>query len=144
MRRATAADAAAVADVWLRSRHAAYPAIPRSPHSDDEGRDFVARVLIPDRETWVAVNVDDEVVGVLVLNDGWIDQLYVAPEFTGKGIGTQLLDLAKSRYDELQLWTFETNVGAQRFYERHGFAVERTDGSGNEERAPDIRYKWPA
>ncbi len=30
----------------------------------------------------------------------------------------------------------------QRFDERHGFVeVERTDGSGNEERAPDVRYR---
>jgi 8-oxo-dGTP pyrophosphatase MutT (NUDIX family) len=31
----------------------------------------------------------------------------------------------------------------QRFYERHGFIeIERTDGSGNEEQAPDVRYRW--
>jgi len=41
------------------------------------------------------------------------------------------------------LWTFVSNVRAQRFYERHGFTVaERTDGSGNEEKAPDLRYVW--
>ncbi|CAA9412428.1 MAG: hypothetical protein AVDCRST_MAG35-1509, partial [uncultured Quadrisphaera sp.] len=43
----------------------------------------------------------------------------------------------------LALWTFASNVAAQRFYERHGFvAGDRTDGSGNEERAPDVRYAW--
>jgi ribosomal protein S18 acetylase RimI-like enzyme len=37
-----------------------------------------------------------------------------------------------------------TNERAQRFYERHGFTeVERTDGSDNEERAPDIQYAYP-
>ncbi|MDP9464580.1 MAG: GNAT family N-acetyltransferase, partial [Actinomycetota bacterium] len=41
----------------------------------------------------------------------------------------------------LQLWTFESNDRARRFYERHGFtAVEFTDGAGNEERWPDVRY----
>jgi hypothetical protein len=41
------------------------------------------------------------------------------------------------------LWTFVTNTGARRFYERHGFvAVETTDGSHNEEAAPDIRFVW--
>jgi hypothetical protein len=30
-----------------------------------------------------------------------------------------------------------------RFYQRHGFVpVERTDGAGNEEREPDVRYQW--
>ncbi|GHD97675.1 hypothetical protein GCM10010339_00960 [Streptomyces alanosinicus] len=43
----------------------------------------------------------------------------------------------------LSLWTFQVNKPAHRFYERHGFtAVESTDGSGNEEREPDVRYVW--
>ena len=52
--------------------------------------------------------------------------------------------LAKKRYpDGLQLCSFQVNGPAQRFYERHGFiAVEHTDGSGNEEHEPDIRYVW--
>ena len=56
-----------------------------------------------------------------------------------------LLDLAKSlRPDGFGLWVFETNAGARRFYERHGLVeVERTDGSDNEERAPDVRMAWP-
>ena len=38
----------------------------------------------------------------------------------------------------LQLWVFQRNVGARRFYERHGFTLtELTDGSRNEEREPD-------
>jgi GNAT superfamily N-acetyltransferase len=44
----------------------------------------------------------------------------------------------------LRLWTFESNLGAQRFYERHGFRpIERTAGD-NEEGAPDILYIWDA
>ena len=36
-----------------------------------------------------------------------------------------------------------TNIGAQRFYQRHGFVVaETTDGSQNEEKEPDIRLVW--
>ncbi len=42
-----------------------------------------------------------------------------------------------------ELWTFQTNLPARRFYERHGFiAVRWTDGASNEERAPDVRYVW--
>jgi len=32
---------------------------------------------------------------------------------------------------------------ARRFYEAHGAtAVEFTDGEGNEEKTPDVRYEW--
>ena len=43
----------------------------------------------------------------------------------------------------MQLWTFQQNDRARRFYEARGFeAVEFTDGSGNKERQPDVRYVW--
>ena len=39
--------------------------------------------------------------------------------------------------------SFASNLPVQQFYVKHGFTeVERTDGAGNEERAPDIRYVW--
>ena len=58
------------------------------------------------------------------------------------GLGSRLIELAKPpRPAGLQLWTFVTNTGAQRFYRHHGFVVaETTDGSRNEEKAPDIRF----
>jgi hypothetical protein len=43
----------------------------------------------------------------------------------------------------LDLWTFQQNAAARRFYEGRGFKpVEMTDGSGNDERVPDVRYRW--
>jgi GNAT superfamily N-acetyltransferase len=144
IRRAEARDAIAVADVLIRSRRAATGSIPAAVHTDDETRDWIGMVVIPEREVWLAESAVGEVVAMMVLDGGWIDQLYVDPAWTGKGIGTRLVELAKSRRPAgLQLWTFVTNAGARRFYERHGFvAVETTDGSHNEEAEPDIRFVW--
>ena len=159
VRRATAADAEMVADVWLRSFAGALPTV-RKAHSDDEVRSWIRNVVVPSRETWVAT-VDGAVVAMMVLDAGddsadsegvgrsgvgEIDQLYVDPSAQGHGLGSRLVDVAKRRYPVgLGLWTFQVNATAQRFYERHGFvAVDRTDGSGNEEREPDIRYRWTA
>lgn len=107
-------------------------------------REWISFVVIPEREVWVAEDGAGQPLAVLVLDDDWIDQLYVAPGHTGGGLGSRLVELAKSRRPAgLQLWTFASNAGAQRFYLRHGFTVaETTDGSGNEERAPDIRFVW--
>ncbi|MDY7106678.1 MAG: GNAT family N-acetyltransferase [Actinomycetota bacterium] len=144
-RRASADDAGPVADVYLRSRHASVPAIPPLVHDDPDVRRHFREVVLVDHETHVAETPDGAVIALLVLDADWLDHLYVDPAWTGRGVGTALVDLAKRRRPGgLQLWAFEANVDAHRFYERHGFVVaERTDGSGNEERTPDRRYVWP-
>ncbi len=141
-RPATPEDADSVAEVWLRSRRASVPAIPPPVHDDDEVRAWFAEVVLRTKETWV-MEVDGAVVALLVLDGGWVDQLYVDPEHTGRGRGARLLDGAKERAPAgLDLWTFQANHGAIRFYERHGFVeVARTDGD-NEEGAPDLRMHW--
>lgn len=143
LRRAVAADARAVADVYLRSFDAALPTVVR-PHTDDEVRDYIRDVVVPLRETWVAEAAGAGVVGLMVLDGESLSQLYLDPQWRGRGIGDRFVALAKERGPRgLSLWTFQVNKPAQRFYERHGFvAAEYTDGSGNEEREPDVRYVW--
>ncbi|MER5444248.1 GNAT family N-acetyltransferase [Streptomyces sp. NPDC002766] len=142
LRRATAPDAGAAADVWLESFAAALPTVV-SPRSAGEVRAYFRDVVVPSRETWVA-QVADRIVGVMVLAGDELSQLYLSPDWRGRGIGDRFVALAKERSPGgLELWTFQVNKPAHRFYERHGFvAVEYTDGSGNEEREPDVRYAW--
>ena len=144
IRRARAADAADAAEVYLRARHAAVPAIPSLVHANDDVRRWFREVVVPEREVWVATDTEAGVVAVLVLHDAWIDQLFVEPGLTGRGIGSALVDVAKrQRPAGLQLWAFQSNIRALRFYARHGFVeAERTDGAGNEEGAPDVRLVW--
>jgi GNAT superfamily N-acetyltransferase len=145
-RRADSDDVQAVADLLVRSRRAAVGAIPATVHSDAEAREWISTVVIPEREVWLMEDADSKPLAVLVLDGGWVDQLYVEPTCVGMGLGSRLIELAKSRRPTgLQLWTFVTNTGAQRFYRRHGFVMaETTDGSRNEEQAPDIRFVWIA
>lgn len=141
IRRATAADADAVADVYVPSfRSLSFlPAV----HSDDEVRSWIRDALLPAREVWLAEE-DGRVVGMAALSADTLDQLYVHPDAHGRGIGTALLATAKERRPNgFTLWVFQQNAGARRFYERHGCRLVRlTDGSGNEERTPDALYEW--
>ncbi|OAP23089.1 MULTISPECIES: GNAT family N-acetyltransferase [Amycolatopsis] len=142
LRRATTADARDIAGVWLRSFSAALPTVRRA-HDDDAVRWWFANIVVPQQETWVAV-AESTVAGLLVLDGPELAQLYLDLPWRGRGIGDQLVDLAKQlRPDGLTLWTFQINEPARRFYRRHGFvAVEYTDGQRNEEREPDVRYVW--
>ncbi len=143
LRPADPRDADTLADLFLSARAAAYPAMPRSIHTPEETHVWFRQLLESGRETWVAEREGDA-VGYIVLDPEWLDSIYVRSDLTGAGIGTVLLDLAKSlRPDGFGLWVFESNEDAQRFYRRHGLVeIRRTDGADNEEREPDIELAW--
>jgi putative acetyltransferase len=50
-----------------------------------------------------------------------ISELYVDYFFWNQGIGAQLIEFAKEKYDSRFLWTLEKNKEAIHFYETHGF-----------------------
>jgi ribosomal protein S18 acetylase RimI-like enzyme len=162
LRRATTADGAAIAAVFLDSFHTTLPSI-KLAHTDDECREHFSGPVVTDLETWVALSRpraraagergeefappdlhEDQVVGFMALGADMIDHLYVRPDCTGRGIGSQLVALAQQlRPDGMRLYTFQINTGARRFYERHGFTVvDFNDGERNEEREPDVLYEW--
>jgi pimeloyl-ACP methyl ester carboxylesterase/GNAT superfamily N-acetyltransferase len=142
IRRADAGDAEAIGDVWLASWRATFDFEPG--HPDDDVRRWLATELLPRNETWVAVDGEGAVVGLMALSDAMVEQLYVAPAWIGRGLGRRFVDLAKERRPAgLDLYCFQVNGRARHFYEREGFrAIAFGDGSGNEERQPDIRYAW--
>jgi chorismate mutase/GNAT superfamily N-acetyltransferase len=144
IRPAVAADAPAMADVHVDCRAANVGSMPAMVHSREQTHRWMADRLAADSEGWVAER-DGRVVGYLVITHDWVDDLFLAPGETGHGLGAALLDLAKAQRPEgLCLWVFESNEGARRFYRRHGLVeLESTDGSGNEERSPDVRMAWP-
>lgn len=143
LRPAAHTDARAAADVWLRSYAVALPTV-RCAHNAADVRDWFARVLVPQYETWVAVTGDNRVVGLLVLKGSELKQLYLEPDWRGRGLGDRFVALAKEQQPHgLSLWTFQVNTPARRFYQRHGFTeAERTDGQRNDEHEPDVRYVW--
>lgn len=146
LRAARANDAGDCALVYLRSREFALPEVP-CIHDESEVRRWMADEVIGHADVTVA-EVDGLVVGLMVLVAGrvrtaWIEQLYLDPAWMGRGLGRRMIERAVERAPGgLQLWTFAANAGARRFFEREGFvAAEFTDGEGNEERAPDVRYQ---
>ena len=142
LRRGTDNDVDAVAELYVRARKAAAPAIPMMVHTSEETRSWIARRVVLLTELWLA-ETDGALAGMLVLDDAWVDQLYVEPALTGRGIGGELIALAKrARPGGLWLWTFESNVRARRFYERHGFRASGHTSGDNEEGAADILYVW--
>lgn len=113
----------------------------------DLPREGVAERFNAEAGRWhlfAAVDEDGAIAGFLALlpEEGRIDQLFVAPDRKGQGIGAALLAFATSKMPlGIELTTHETNVPARKFYERHGF---RQSGSEDDpaHRRVKIHYVW--
>ena len=111
-------------------------------HMPQEDQWFFRERIFNTCEMWGAFD-GAAMRGIIAFREGWIDQLYVLPEAQRRGVGKDLLQVAQNAFDRLQLWTFQRNAPARRFYEARGFAlIQETDGAGNEEKEPDALYLW--
>ena len=92
-------------------------------------------------DMWLAV-MDDRIVGLLAIDDGYIDRLYVAADLQRRGIGAALLQKAHELSPRrLRLHTHVKNTRARAFYEKHGFVAVRFGTSPPPESEPDVEYQ---
>jgi putative acetyltransferase len=141
IRRLTPADACDIARVHRASFDDRLPWL-SGIHTPDDDLAYFRDTVCATCVLWGAFD-GLTLVGFIAFRDGWIDHLFVSPERQMMGLGTRLLDHAKAVQQRLRLWTFQRNEGARNFYERNGFIqIDITDGSGNEEREPDVLYEW--
>jgi GNAT superfamily N-acetyltransferase len=140
-RPATANDAAAIARVFSPS----FRLLSFLPmlHTEEEDRWFIENVVLKECAVTVAEG-DKGIVAFLAQLGDEVRMLYVHPDSIGAGAGSLLIEGAKrSGEAALELWCFQANTHARRFYERHGFkAIRFSDGHDNEEKMPDVRYRW--
>ena len=139
-------DLPAVAEVHIRAREAAYPAMPpgtppaptRCAPGSPAGTSRRTTSGWP-RPTpgWSATPASTTI---------WLDDLYVDPDAQGAGVGSALLDLVKAQRPErlLPVGLRDQRAGPRPSTAAHGLVdLEHTDGAGNEEKEPDLRMAWP-
>ena len=140
IRCAQAGDVEAVARLFRAVRCACLPYLP-DLHTPEEDLGFFRERVFAESEVWVAEA--EAIEGFIAFRSGWVDHLYVDPARQRQGLGKALLAIAMKRGTPLRLWVFQRNVGAISFYRACGFReIERTDGSRNEEREPDMLMEW--
>jgi GNAT superfamily N-acetyltransferase len=89
-----------------------------------------ARVPLEIEKGWSLYVADDDgrIAAMLALHlpDRYLDQLFVAPGYQGKGLGRQLLAFTRKHLpDEIWLRCVRENDKAWRWYEREGFVFEK-------------------
>ena len=141
LRHATDRDADAIAEPFFAS----YRLLTFLPmlHPIERYRRFVASVLL--KECVVTVIEDDTgIISFLALQSEEVRQFYTRLDRIGRGAGTQLIEAVKSSgVAALELWCFQANARARRFYKARGLrAIGFPDGADNEEWVPDVRYRW--
>lgn len=151
-------DAAAIADVHVRTWQVAYEHIFGAERLAGIGEGRRARweeILAnphPGRPTFVSEE-DERVTGFVSTGDsrdepgkGELYAIYVLPEAWGSGAGPALMERALEAlrsYPSATLWVLEDNPRARRFYEREGWIL---DGGRRDEEflgmtVTEVRYR---
>jgi len=140
LREASTLDSQEIAVLFEETRRINLPYLPEL-HNAQEDLEYFSKTV--ENENVIVAQSGDKVVGFCSYKDNWLNHLYVSPEYQGKGVGTALLNDAKTHNSELRLWVFQKNTKAIDFYKRNGFELLlTTDGLGNEEHEPDAQYVW--
>jgi ribosomal protein S18 acetylase RimI-like enzyme len=164
LRRATEADARAIAEVHVDTWRRAYRGLVAQDLLDslnvDSRERFWQRALAAmpaDRRPWLA-EADTEVVGFVSAGaaedqdakptTGQVYAIYVSADCWDRGVGRNLLghaerDLRDHTYVEATLWVLATNERARRFYEAAGWhpdGAEQTQTFGGAE-LHEVRYR---
>jgi ribosomal protein S18 acetylase RimI-like enzyme len=109
-------------------------------HNFYEDQDYFRNQVLRKNQVWV-VEIEQYPAAFMAMENNFIDQLYVHPRHQRSGIGKALLEFARSRSSEhLWLYTLQSNVNAQAFYEKNGFVAEKYGISPENE--PDVEYHW--
>ncbi len=139
---AAISDSDAIFDIFknARSEMTYLPDI----HPSAETREFINNLV---KSGYVLVAKENgRVVGFVHAKDGWVNHLYVDPPFQNQGVGNALLEeVKKQNPNGLNLWVFEENVNAIKFYEREGFVLvdkREKEQADNEEGLSDRKYYW--
>lgn len=141
LRRASLDDMPVLARLYRRTVQTSLPFLP-TLHTPQEDAWWFCERLFAINEVWLEEGADGP-EGYIAFRSDFIEHLFVRPESQGVRVGVRLLEKAKAHAAELSLWTFQQNLRARRFYEKHGFvAVTETDGRDNEEQLPDVLYRW--
>lgn len=165
LREATPYDLEAIASLHTRSWRLAYRGMLSDAYLDgdllaDRRALWQQRFSAPSANQYIAVaEIDDAIVGLACAfgdhDARWgtlLDNIHVAPEYKGAGIGAQLVVhiaqwCARSHTsDVLHLWVLAANVAAQGFYQRMGASsVEQTDWDAPDgNRVSEMRFAWPS
>lgn len=137
-------DLDATVDLWYATWHAAFPDLLHHEPKEEWRRRF--ETTIATQEQVYVAEIGGRIAAFLAVanrdgGQGYLHEIFVAPEFQRRGLGSTLMALAKELAPAgLRLHTLQRNTPAAAFYERHGF-VAVASGIGRVG-LPNVQYAW--
>lgn len=127
-----------LADLWLSTSLKAHNFIPAEYWI--ENRTLMEEKYLPNAEVYVAEDKDG-ILGFIALINNHVASIFVDNEKEGKGIGSSLLNYAKTLRTELTLNVYQKNEKSVHFYNSKGFITlsETIDEPTNEK---EFEMKW--
>ena len=124
-------DLEEVMSIWLQTNLETHDFIEANYWRDNFE---VVKEVLPQAEVYVDEE-DGKIRGFIGITQGYIAGIFVSGDYQAQGIGSQLLDKAKTLYPSLTLSVYAKNDRAVSFYLRKGFKIikEQKDESTNEQ-----------
>lgn len=131
-----------IVELWHYTWHQTFPHL-HHPQTYVEWKVRFRDEIAVFNTIWTA-KIGHEIVGFIAVNQAkrTIEQLFILPKYQNRGVGSLLLQTAKSVCQTgLKLYTLQHNDKARKFYEKHGFKIgETTINPVNGQ--PSISYYW--
>ncbi|MCM1322630.1 MAG: GNAT family N-acetyltransferase [Acetobacter sp.] len=113
-------DITAVMDIWLAGNIQAHNFIDKLYWKQNyeivSQMMFLADVYVYEK--------NDRIIGFVGLQGNYLAGIFICYEVQSQGIGRQLIDFLKQKYDSLILDVYKKNNRAVKFYQDSGFAVQ--------------------
>ena len=140
LRQADPADHSAILRIWREGSRAGHPFL---GEVDLDAQQAIIQEQHLGAADITLAEVQGAPCGFVALVGDLIGALFVLPEWHGRGVGSRLLERAKSAGLPLTLGVYEANDGARRFYERHGFELSHRREADDEGRPlPVLHLRW--
>ncbi len=120
IRSAQHTDIDAMLSIWLSASIRAHDFVPADFWESQ--LDDMRTMYLPASQS-VILEQDTKVIGFCSLYNESLAALFVAPQHQGKGIGSKLINYAKSQHTQLSLTVYKKNQASTDFYLKHGFII---------------------
>ena len=115
------ADIDKIIDIWYQSNIDTYTFINKNYFKNI--KENVKKKFISNYNNIYVYEENTEIKAFCLIDNDYIDELYVSNAYRNQGIGTKILNHLKNNNNKLTLNIFQKNIKGINFYQKNGFKI---------------------